>query len=142
MSVNDSNPVVFGIVSGGGYLIEGRWTMKLQSVLLLVEHLDRATGFYRGLGLEVEGEHDVDEGAVFLDAGGAQIWLYRADGVDKAGHPMCILAVEDLDAAHQAVEDHGGRVISKARSDPFGTYQLVLDTEGNMLEIRRPPSAP
>ena len=114
--------------------------MKLQSVLLLVEDLDRATRFYRGLEFEVESEHDVDEGVVFLDAGGAQIWLYRAEGVDKAGHPMCILAVEDLDAAREAVEDHGGRVITKARTDAFGTYHIVMDTEGNMLEIRQPPS--
>lgn len=116
--------------------------MKLQSVLLLVEDLDRASGFYRGLGLEVESEHDVDEGAVFLDAGGAQIWLYRAHGVDKAGHPVCILAVDELDAARRAVEENGGRVISRAKSDVFGTYHLVQDTEGNMLEIRQPPAAP
>lgn len=116
--------------------------MKLQSVLLIVQDLHRATEFYRGIGLEVESEHEVDEGAVFLDAGGAQIWLYRAEGVDRAGHPMCILAVEDLDAARRAVEENGGRVISKARSDAFGTYHLVQDTEGNMLEIRQPPPAP
>ncbi len=39
------------------------------------------------------------------------------------------------------VNDLGGRVATKAKSDPLGTYRLVLNTEGNMLEIRQPPLA-
>ena len=58
-------------------------------------------------------------------------------------HPAVVIAVEDVQAAMQAVKDAGGEVLGTPRQIPgVGRYVAFRDTEGNRLSMLQPDPRP
>ena len=113
--------------------------IQIQSTLLIVEDPGRAVRFYEGIGLRTTRIVE-EENSVLLDAGGSEVWLIGAEGMDRPVYPACIFAVDDLEASRRLIEEHGGKILGKPKSDVLGSYYLFKDPDGNVLEIRQPPA--
>ena len=117
----------------------------LRSVLVLADDLERALRFYADAFDLTDVRRSPDTEALSgelaeLNVGGTTVWFYTGLPTrPKAPYPVLILDVDDVEAARQRVEQHGGTLTSDLRSDPLGTYYIFRDTEGNILEIRQRP---
>jgi predicted enzyme related to lactoylglutathione lyase len=113
--------------------------IRIQSTLLIVEDPRSAARFYEGIGLRTIRIVE-EENSVLLDAGGSEIWLIGAEGIDRPVYPACILGVDDLEASRRLIEEQGGKILGNPKSDVLGSYYLFKDPDGNVLEIRQPPA--
>lgn len=82
---------------------------------------------------------------------GAQtgLLLAKADGdgqVDAigdqyAGRVGLFLRVEDFEAAHQRMLDHGVEFVTEPRDESYARFAVFLDVSGNRWDLLGPPSA-
>lgn len=101
-----------------------------------VRDADKARAFYGAvLGWEVSGAAGPGE----VDTPSLSIGVH--DGDDET-HFEVFFAVDDLDAALDAVLEHGGRVVSEAHDVPgFGRWAECADDQGVRFGLRQPLSA-
>jgi lactoylglutathione lyase len=112
---------------------------RLQNVVVPTRRFELSVAFYRdAIGLEVAVEGD---GFCFLRAGNVNIAVHPAgDGGDFAptGHGLYLdLAVDDLSSTRRRLES-SGVAIRREWQDDNGTFLLVADPDGNLLEIYEP----
>ena len=129
---------------------------EIDHVVIRVSDLDRMLGFYRDvLGCSIERRED-DIGLVQLRAGRSLVDLVpveselgRAGGAapGREGRNMDHLCfrLESVDEAAFAehLESHGvepGRVTSRYGAEGEGPSMYVSDPEGNIVELKGPPS--
>lgn len=122
--------------------------MRLAAVRVFVSDLAGAAAFYRDqVGLELE-QMVLDQGfAVFRLAGGGELVLEEdapdeetADGL--AGRFVGVsLAVDDLDAAFDALSDQGVRFTGPPEVQPWGgSLAHFLDPDDNILTLVELPT--
>jgi len=129
----------------------------IDHVVLRVTDLERMIDFYcRVIGCSVERRRD-DLGLVHLRAGRSQIDLVPVDGpLGRAGgaapgtearnmdHVCLRIEAFDQDALVRHLESHGARVGeigSRFGADGTGPSIYVHDPEGNVVELKGPPTA-
>lgn len=112
----------------------------IHHVSLNVTDTERSLEFYRDvLGLVALPRPDFGFGGAWLDAGnGRQIHLIEADVPDDLGQHMAF-QVADIDAAVEALRDHG---IDVPDPRPVGETSImqtfVSDPDGNRIEFTQP----
>ncbi|MEL6893413.1 MAG: VOC family protein [Actinomycetota bacterium] len=138
--------------------------MQLGLVAVIVEDYDEAIGFYCGaLGFEVaeDSPSTTNDGrpkrwvvvrppATSGASGGTGLLLAQADGDDQlaavgkqwAGRVGLFLHVDDFDAAHRRLRDHGVEIVDGPRSEPYGEVLVFVDVAGNHWDLLGPPSDP
>ena len=102
--------------------------------VVYVTDMDRATAFYQnafGADVKFASPHWTS-----LTIAGVQMGLHYADPEDVG--PIGLgFDIDDMDAACQAVESAGGRVVKapEARPEEGITIATVADTEGNEFSV-------
>ena len=127
---------------------------RISIITLGVLDLDRATAFYRAMGLEpgmvVPGD------VAFFQMGGSLLALWPRTrlaedaGVEdsRPGFPGVALAYNtrseaEVDQVLEAAERAGGRIVKPAqRAFWGGWYGYFADTEGNLWEVAHNPGFP
>jgi lactoylglutathione lyase len=107
---------------------------------LFVEHFDEAVRFYRDvLGLPV---YRKTANLVGFRLAGETYLLIERDGYAAAGekdrqqNPVVLRwDVPDRDATVTALEGRGARFVDRASRFPWGTIAVLLDPDGNRIEI-------
>ena len=110
----------------------------LHHVAICVTDEDAALAFYRDvLGLTELPRPDFGFGGHWLDAGGGQVHLMRADVVAEGGHHLAI-RVEDLDAAVASLRSQGVEVGTVPHLPGAGRQAFLRDPSGNLVELNQP----
>lgn len=110
----------------------------LHHVALCVTDENEALAFYRDvLGLAVLPRPDFGFGGHWLDAGGGQIHLMRAETVPEGGHHLAI-RVEDLDAVVAELRTRGVVVGTVPHLPGAGRQAFLRDPSGNLVELNQP----
>ncbi len=126
---------------------------RVSLITLGVSDLDRAVGFYRGLGWEPGNDH-VEQGVAFFQAGGMAVALWdraklAADSEvsdDDGGWGGITLAYnvrspEDVDRVLAEAEDAGGTVPRSGAETEWGGYGgLFADPDGHRWEVAHNPA--
>lgn len=103
-----------------------------------VADLDRASIFYsQTLGLT---ERLRMPGLALLDAAAGQIWLLDYEGrLEPGGRPtQIVLFSAAVEAWFAKVQAAGCEITQEIHDDPLGRLFIFKDSEGNLLEIRKP----
>ncbi|MDQ1396567.1 MAG: glyoxylase family protein [Acidimicrobiaceae bacterium] len=113
--------------------------LAVHHVSINVADVDEAVAFYTGiLGLTVRGDRPVDLGVegAWLDAGGQQVHLIKADLPSSQGQHFALL-VADLDATVDELRSAGLKVSDPS---PVGAARqsFLKDPAGNLLELHQP----
>jgi catechol 2,3-dioxygenase-like lactoylglutathione lyase family enzyme len=133
--------------------------MHLEHTALLVDDYDDAIEFFvTAVGFEL-----VDDSPAFTNDGRPKRWvvvrppgattgllLARADGDHQratvgeqyAGRVGLFLRVEDVDAAHRRMVDHGVVFVGTPRDEPYGRVAVFLDIAGNRWDLLGPTPDP
>jgi catechol 2,3-dioxygenase-like lactoylglutathione lyase family enzyme len=110
---------------------------RFDHIHLSVGDLDRALAFYRE-AFGAEESFRVDE-LVFLrlpEGAGTIALDARPEEQRNPDHVGLALAeAEDLDAAVEAVESAGGRLVERGEHAPGIAYAYVADPDGHVLEL-------
>jgi predicted enzyme related to lactoylglutathione lyase len=106
-------------------------------VVLSTDDLDESIGFYSktlGMGLKFR------DGAHFAALDGGSVTLALATAVDHPlpGHVVVGIKTADVDAAAQAVEANGGRIVKGPYNDAHERRVVVYDYKGNPLVFYSP----
>jgi catechol 2,3-dioxygenase-like lactoylglutathione lyase family enzyme len=129
--------------------------MHIEQITLIVDDYDEAiTFFVNALGFEL-----VEDSPAATNDGRPKRWvvvrppgastgllLARADGTEQrgmigqqyAGRVGLFLRVEDFDAAHQRMRDHGVEFVSEPRDEPYGPVAVFVDIAGNRWDLLGP----
>jgi catechol 2,3-dioxygenase-like lactoylglutathione lyase family enzyme len=132
--------------------------MHIEHTALLVDDYDVAIAFFiEALGFEL-----VEDTPATTNDGRPKRWvvvrppgattgllLARADGAEQrarigeqyAGRVGLFLRVEDFDAAHRRMWDHGVEFVSEPRDEPYGRVAVFVDVAGNRWDLLGPPVA-
>ena len=127
----------------------------LSLTALLVNDYDEAIAFFvDALGFEL-----VEDSPSLTNDGRPKRWvvvrppggetsllLAKADGDDQAravgdqfaGRVGLFLRVDDFDAAHQRMVDHGVEFVTEPRDEPYGRVAVFRDLEGNKWDLLGP----
>ncbi len=130
-------------------------TMHIENTALLVDDYDEAIDFFvDALGFEL-----VEDSPSTTNHGSPKRWvvvrppgaatgllLARADGDHQraaiggqyAGRVGLFLRVEDFDAAHQRMSDHGVEFVEAPRDEPYGRVAVFVDIAGNRWDLLGP----
>lgn len=110
----------------------------LHHVAICVTDEDEALAFYRdALGLTVLDRPDFGFGGHWLDAGGGQLHLMRAEQVAEGGHHLA-LRVDDLDATVIELRARGIEVGTLPHLPGAGHQAFLRDPSGNLVELNQP----
>ena len=126
--------------------------MHIELVAIIVDDYDAAIAFFVGaLGFEL-----VEDSPSLTNDGRPKRWvvvrppgastavlLARADGdrqsagvgQQAAGRVGFFLRVEDFDASHRRMLDHGVRFVTEPRVESYGTVAVFLDIAGNSWDL-------
>jgi len=113
---------------------------RIVHVEITADDIGRASEFYAtAFGWEPESSAFVD-GYVVAGTGdgqGIDAAIMRRDYQSQPA--IAWLAVDDIDAAREAVRAAGGEVVGETQTIPGqGRVGYVRDTEGNLLGVRQP----
>jgi ketosteroid isomerase-like protein/predicted enzyme related to lactoylglutathione lyase len=121
-----------------------RSTLSLELVTVPVSDVDRAKAFYVDqVGFQADHDHQVDELHRFvqLTPPGSACSVALATGYVHA-EPGSLhgvqLVVEDVDAVHASLRDHGVEV-SEVQQFPWGRFCFFSDSDGNGWSVQEPP---
>jgi predicted enzyme related to lactoylglutathione lyase len=122
------------------------------TVSVYVEDQDRAKAFYvNKLGFELRTDQPLFPGAtnrwVEVAPKGAVtgIVLYKVDENwehyrQTVGKSQALtLAVDDMAATHRELKARGVEFVQEPEVQPWGTYAIIKDSEGNSLIMSEPP---
>ena len=107
-------------------------------IAMTVEDLPSATAFYRdSLGLPFLFEVP---GMAFFNCGGTRLMIGLPQGIEAKGNSILYFRVEDISAAHQALQERGVPFIRPPEQvADLGTHLLWLafmqDPEENLLAL-------
>lgn len=116
----------------------GAIEMRMSSVYVCVEDMERALDFYRDL-FEAEPAQEEERFSTF-EFDTVDFGLYNAgyDGVDIEFGDNCVpnFEVEDVEAAYRRIERFAPEMVHDDILE-FGEYRTfhVVDTEGNVIEV-------
>jgi catechol 2,3-dioxygenase-like lactoylglutathione lyase family enzyme len=130
--------------------------MHLEHTTVIVDDYDSAIVFYvDALGFEL-----VEDARSLTGDGRSKRWvvvrppgaatgllLARADGERErraigtqfAGRVGLFLRVDDFDAAHRRMLDHGVEFVTSPRDEPYGRVAVFVDIAGNKWDLLGPP---
>ncbi|MEM7800166.1 MAG: VOC family protein [Chloroflexota bacterium] len=119
---------------------------KVSTVSVFVANQDRAKAFYTDiLGMELRADNPLFPGAtsrwLAVAPAGAEteIILYLPDEnwehyKQVVGKSQAItLALPDMNAVYTSLKEKGVTFISEPEKQPWGTYAIIQDSEGNKL---------
>ena len=125
---------------------------RVGTVSLFVEDQDRARDFYTNvLGFELRADEPLYPGAptrwVAVAPAGAEteLILYLPDEnwehyKQVVGKSQAItLNVSDMAATHEALQAKGVNFVQEPDVQPWGTFAIIEDSEGNHLILVEPP---
>ena len=129
--------------------------MHIDLVTVIVEEYDPAIAFFTGvLGFELTEDSPslTNDGrpkrwvVVRPPGGGTGLLLARADGDRQAasigdqaaGRVGFFLRVDDFDATHRRMVEHGVRFVREPRTEPYGRVAVFLDIAGNKWDLLGP----
>lgn len=108
-------------------------------VAITIRDLDRAKTFY-GEILGLPHLFDAPPGLSFFQCGQTRLMLSQPEGPETAGNSILYYAVEDIDAAHQALlekqvtfEEAPRRIAQVGGKDIW--LAICRDSEGNLLGL-------
>ncbi|MCB0971284.1 MAG: VOC family protein [Acidimicrobiales bacterium] len=132
--------------------------MHIELASVIVDDYDEALAFFvDALGFDL-----VEDSAATTTDGQAKRWvvvrppgaqtgllLTRANGDRQAaavgdqyaGRVGLFLHVEDFDAAHRRMVDHGVEFAEEPRDEPYGRVAVFVDVAGNRWDLLGPPVA-
>lgn len=130
--------------------------MHLEHVALVVDDYDDAIRFFvDALGFELleDSPAATNDGRpkrwVVVRPPGAEtgLLLARADGDEQqsavgaqyAGRVGLFLRVDDFDASHRRMLDHGVEFTTAPRDEPYGRVAVFVDVAGNKWDLLGPP---
>lgn len=113
----------------------------IDNVGIAVRDLEASLRFYHALGFEKEWQ---DERSALVCADGARLYLFRTSNpatlqrnFDHFGNPVGIdhlsLAVEDVDAAYNALEAQGIKFERPPQDYDWGRAACLYDPDGNCI---------
>ena len=106
----------------------------IRTVIINAEDQPRLLAFWSGL-LDVAIRGPQDQSIVWLEAdtpGGVNLGIQQvASKIGTHTEAHVDVAVEDLDAAQQRIEDLGGRLVQVHRTGDGFTWRVVADPEDN-----------
>ncbi len=127
---------------------------KVSTISLFVADQNRAKAFYTDvLGFELRGDSPLYPGAqarwVAVAPKGAEteVILYLPD--DNWDHYRQVVGksqamtfnVTDMDALQANLKSKGVTFVQEPEKQPWGTYAMIKDSEGNSLILVEPPGA-
>jgi catechol 2,3-dioxygenase-like lactoylglutathione lyase family enzyme len=129
--------------------------MYIEQVTLLVHDYDEAIAFFvDALGFDL-----VEDSPASTDAGSPKRWvvvrppgattgllLARADGDPQrgtvgqqwGGRVGLFLRVDDFEATHRRMLDHGVTFVGQPRDEPYGRVVVFVDVAGNRWDMLGP----
>jgi catechol 2,3-dioxygenase-like lactoylglutathione lyase family enzyme len=130
--------------------------MHIEHTTVIVDDYDSAIVFYvDALGFEL-----VEDSRSLTSDGRSKRWvvvrppgaatgllLARADGEREraaigtqfAGRVGLFLRVDDFDASHRRMLDHGVEFLAEPRDEPYGRVAVFVDIAGNKWDLLGPP---
>ena len=112
-----------------------------QALSLLVvysDDLERASRFYRVLGLDLVAEqHGKGPRHFSCQVGPTLFELYPAGERQTSGTLRFGLAVSDVDSVVSIAAEHGGSIVTAAVDSPWGRRAVVADPDGNRVELNQ-----
>ncbi len=128
----------------------------LERTALIVEDYDEAIRFFvDALGFELveDSPSTTNDGRpkrwVVVRPPGAQtgLLLAQADGEQQvaavgrqyAGRVGLFLRVDDFEAAHRRLVEHGVELVTEPRDEPYGRVAVFVDVAGNRWDLLGPP---
>jgi catechol 2,3-dioxygenase-like lactoylglutathione lyase family enzyme len=129
----------------------------IEKTALIVQDYDEAIRFFvDALGFELveDSPATTNDGrpkrwvVVRPPGGQAALLLAQADGQDQvqavgtqyAGRVGLFLRVDDFEAAHRRMLDHGVSFVTDPRDEPYGRVAVFLDIAGNRWDLLGPQS--
>lgn len=127
---------------------------RVGSVSLFVHDQDRAKDFYTNvLGFELRTDAPLYPGAtarwvaVAPKGAATEVILYLPD--ENWQHYRQVVGqsqaltfnVTDMEALHADLKAKGVTFVQEPDKQPWGTYAMILDSEGNRLILVQPPAA-
>jgi len=114
--------------------------MYISVVTLFVKDLDRAIDFYtKKLGWEKTMDEPMGEGMRWVTvapAGGQTAFTLSADSErGKPGSTGVVLEVDDVYKAHETLSKAGVEFDDPPRTEPWGGWAMIKDSEGNILGL-------
>jgi len=130
--------------------------VHIEHLALIVEDQDEAIAFFvDALGFELveDSPSTTDEGRpkrwVVVRPPGARsgLLLAQADGERQAiaigsqfaGRVGLFLRVDDFEAAHRRLVEHGVEIVGEPRDEPYGRVAVFVDVAGNRWDLLGPP---
>jgi len=120
---------------------------RLDHVVVNVADMDRALSFYVGV-LGCTEERRPFDGLVQMRAGASMIDLMLKKsgdaGAPNMDHFAVVLDPFDEAAIRQHLESHGvepGKVVQRYGAEGNGPSMYIHDPDGNMVELKGPPSS-
>lgn len=127
---------------------------KVGTVSIFVSDQDRAKDFYTNkLGFELRQDAPLYPGAsarwvsVAPKGAATEIVLYLPDENwehyrQVVGQSQAVtFNVTDLHSLHTSLKTKGVKFIQEPDTQPWGTYAMIQDSEGNSLILTEPPTA-
>ena len=114
----------------------------LKFMSIPVQDQDRALKFYtEKLGFKVATNQEMGPGKRWIelriDKAPTRLVLFTMDGEeDRIGTRMnCSLACDDVEATHRQLSERGVEFESPPQKQPWGTFAIMKDSEGNRFVI-------
>jgi predicted enzyme related to lactoylglutathione lyase len=127
---------------------------RVATVSIFVDDQDRAKDFYtRVLGFELRADNPLFPGAasrwVAVAPAGAEteVILYLPD--ENWEHYQQVVGksqaltfnIQDMAALHARLKSEGTEFVQEPDPQPWGTYAMIKDSEGNRLILVEPPKS-
>lgn len=133
--------------------------MHIEASAVTVDDYDEAIAFF----VDALGFERVEDSPATTNDGRVKRWvvvrppgaqtgllLARADGDAQAaavgnqfaGRVGLFLRVDDFDAAHRRMLDHGVEFVGGIRDEPYGRVAVFVDVAGNRWDLLGPPPPP
>jgi lactoylglutathione lyase len=111
--------------------------IQLNLVVIRASNLERATAFYRLLGLDfVKHRHGNGLEHFACELGTVVFEIYpRTSEADSTTATRLGFRVASVDAAIAKLEKRGVSVISPPKQSPWGWYAVVTDPDGHKVEL-------
>lgn len=110
--------------------------LGVATVWLPVTDLDRAIGFYDGLGLSTKSK---DDDWAELEADGLTIGLNAHESPAGGGGAVIAFRVDDIEAAVSEYEGKGVTFTDGVSKHPWGQIAPFQDPDGNDLQLYAAP---